>query len=221
MPNTPGDRRPIAARQWRFSQRAAVWLARRGVSPNAISTAGMICGLLAGLCLAATSRYPDFASALWIAGAVLIVSRLLANMLDGMVAVESGTTSAVGELYNEVPDRISDAAALIGLGYAHGGFPTLGYWAALAADLTAYVRAVGKVAGAAQDYSGPFAKQQRMACVVAVAIVMAFVPVSYLPVVGEPAWRLPAIALAVLVVGTAFTAGSRLMRIARQLRSPK
>ena len=40
-------------------------------------------------------------------GAGLILLRLLANMLDGMVADESGEGGPLGSLYNEIPDRIS------------------------------------------------------------------------------------------------------------------
>src|SRR6478672_1892595 len=53
-----------------------------------------------------------------VAGAVCVQLRLLANLLDGMVAVASNRTSKLGELFNEFPDRLSDAATLIGLGYA-------------------------------------------------------------------------------------------------------
>ncbi len=84
-------------------------------------------------------------------------------MLDGMVAVQSIAPSAVGELFNEIPDRISDFATLVGLGYASGGMPALGWLAAWLAALTAYIRAQGKVSGAAQYYQGPMAKPQRMA----------------------------------------------------------
>lgn len=35
---------------------------------------------------------------------------MLANMLDGMVAIESGRASPLGELYNDAPDRIAEAA---------------------------------------------------------------------------------------------------------------
>ena len=46
--------------------------------------------------------------------------RLLANLLDGMVAIGRGIASPVGELFNEVPDRVSDTAVLLGLGVAGG-----------------------------------------------------------------------------------------------------
>jgi phosphatidylglycerophosphate synthase len=209
------DRRPIAARSWRISQVATDWLVRRGVSANAVSVAGMVAGLAAGAALAATAHFDGLPQRLtWLAAAVLVPLRLLANMLDGMVAVGSGQASPVGELYNEVPDRVSDAAALIGLGYAAGGWPALGYLAALAAVFTAYVRALGKAAGAGQEFAGPFAKPQRMWCVIGCAAYLGLSPTDWQPAVG-----LPAVVLGVVAVGSLFTALRRLRRIARRLRS--
>ncbi len=44
--------------------------------------------------------------------------RLLCNLLDGLVAVEGGLRTKTGEIYNELPDRISDALFLAAAGYA-------------------------------------------------------------------------------------------------------
>ena len=208
------DRRPIAARSWLASQATADWLVRRGVSANGISVAGMFAGLTAGAALAGTSLVDGFAERiLWLTGGVLVVIRLLANMLDGMVAVGSGKASRVGELYNEVPDRVSDAAALIGLGYAAGGSPTLGFLAALAAVFTAYVRAMGKGARAGQEFAGPFAKPQRMWCIIGCAAWCGFAPTIYVLEVG-----LPAIVLGIVAAGSLATAVRRLYRIGRRLQ---
>jgi phosphatidylglycerophosphate synthase len=207
------DRRPIAARSWWTSQTIADWLVRRGVSANAISIAGMVAGLFAGVALAATSYLDGPAQrAAWVAGGLLIVLRLLANMFDGMVAEAAGTATPVGELYNEVPDRVSDAAALIGLGYAAGGSPVLGFLAALAAMFTAYIRAMGKGAGAGQEFAGPFAKPQRMWCVVGCAAWCGLAPADLLPA------YLAAIVVGVIAAGSLLTALRRLSRIARRLR---
>jgi phosphatidylglycerophosphate synthase len=208
------DRRPIAARSWRASQAVADWLVRRGASANAVSVAGMIAGLAAGAALAGTSYVDGLPQRLaWLAGGTLIVLRLLANMLDGMVAIGSGRASRIGELYNEVPDRVSDSATLIGLGYAAGGWAALGYLAALAAVFTAYVRAMGKGAGVGQEFIGPFAKPQRMWCVIGCAVYCGFAPAEWLPAVG-----LPVIVLGVVAVGSLGTAVRRLRRIANKLR---
>jgi phosphatidylglycerophosphate synthase len=104
------NRRPIAARELRLSQTAARWLAERGASANGISVAGMIAGLLAGIAFALTPQGGPWSPALWLLAALLVQLRLVANTLDGMVALARGTASHLGELFNEVPDRVSDSA---------------------------------------------------------------------------------------------------------------
>ncbi|MFN9433634.1 MAG: CDP-alcohol phosphatidyltransferase family protein [Planctomycetota bacterium] len=217
-PYQPTDRRPIAARKWPLWHRAAKWLARRGVSPNGISLAGMVCGLAAGLAFAGTVYATGWERFAWLAGGVLIQLRLLANLLDGMVAIESGRASPVGELYNEVPDRVSDTATLIGVGYAVGGDIILGYAASCAALFTAYVRAAGKAAGAPQEYCGPMAKQQRMALLTLVALYCGLAPSGWLPSWGDPGRGLAAVGLFIIVLGSLLTAIRRLRRIAANLR---
>jgi phosphatidylglycerophosphate synthase len=214
------DRRPIAARNLPIFQAMSHWLAERGVTPNAISVAGMISGIGAGVVLAlnglATSPWDRLA---WIAGAILIQLRLLANMLDGMVAVESGKASPVGELYNEAPDRVSDAATLMGAGFAAGGAPVLGFSAACVAVFVAYVRALGKGAGAPQEFCGPMAKQQRMALVTAIALYQGLTPASWQPTWGQDGQFGPlAVGLLIIIVGGIATAIRRLLRISANLR---
>ena len=87
--------------------------------------------------------------------------RLLCNLFDGMVAVEGGKQSAIGSLYNEFPDHVADSLLIVGLGYAIGQ-SDLGWFAALAAALTAYVRVFGGSLGLTQSFMGPMAKQHRM-----------------------------------------------------------
>jgi phosphatidylglycerophosphate synthase len=205
-----GDRRPLASRGWKISEKVARWLARRGATPNAISIVGMICGILAGIMFALTSSatHPWF---FWIFGAVFVQLRLLANLYDGMVAVLRKTASPVGELFNEVPDRVSDAATLIGFGYATGSDPVLGFVATIFAIFLAYLRAQGKVAGAHQEFCGPMAKQQRMATVTIAAIACAVVP-------GATDWQIPMFALWVIIAGCIVTIIRRLQGITSALR---
>jgi phosphatidylglycerophosphate synthase len=189
------------------------------VSADAISFAGMLVGLLAGGALAATSRWPDAERPLLVGAALLVQARLLANLLDGMVALGSGRASPVGPLWNEVPDRVSDAAILVGAGYAVGGTPTLGWAAASCAVLTAYVRAEVRLAGAPNDFAGPMAKPHRMALVTATAVLLAVLPDSARPSFGEAgAYGLWSLALALIVVGCLVTVARRLARGARFLR---
>jgi phosphatidylglycerophosphate synthase len=183
-----------------------------------ISVAGMTAGVLAGVAFALTSRV-SVPALCWVAGALLVQLRLTANLLDGMVAIESGRASRVGELFNEVPDRVSDAATLIGLGYATGGMTWLGDLAAVLAVFVAYVRSAVRCAGAPQDYSGPMAKQHRMFVVtVAALIAAADSPAWPAAVFGQGAgW--PAIGLALIVGGCVVTAARRLARAGRFLNA--
>ena len=220
--HAPVDRRPIASRDHRVWIAASRHLASAGVSANGISVAGMVCAILAGVAAVMTSHVADMGQRLlWLAVAAGAQLRLLANMLDGMVAIESHTASPVGELYNEVPDRVSDSAILIGLGYSMGGWIEMGFIAAILAVFTAYVRAACKVAGTPQDYCGPMAKPQRMFLITVVSLYLAMAPLSWsgrgTPYVGG----LPGITLLVIAIGCLVTAGRRLMRGARALRSKR
>lgn len=207
------DRRPIAARRLATMHRLAGLLVRAGVSANSISVAGMICCVLAGGCLWRTaSAGPWTGRVLWLAAAALVQLRLLANLLDGMVAIASGTASALGELFNDAPDRVSDAATFIGLGFAAGGQPTLGWSAAMLSVMTAYVRLLGKSAGAGSDFRGPMAKQQRMFLVTVLSVLCAVIPAQ------AHDWKLAAWCLGIICAGCLITMGRRLAGIASNLR---
>jgi len=112
-----------------------------------------------------------------------------------------------------VPDRVSDTAVLVGLGWAATGGWALGLAAALAAMSTAYIRAVGRAAGAPSDFRGPMAKQQRMALATALAVWCAVVPAGW-----GTASALPAGVLSLIAVLALLTAARRLRGIAVALR---
>jgi phosphatidylglycerophosphate synthase len=211
-----GDRRPLASRGWKISERLANFLAASGATPNAISIVGMACGICAGAMFAETAQ-ASHAWIFWLAGALLVQLRLLANLYDGMVAVTRGIASPVGELFNEVPDRVSDAATLIGFGYAAGSNPLLGFIAAIFAIFLAYLRAQGKVAGAHQEFCGPMAKQQRMAAVTIAAVVCAILQLTP-AAAGDRGYSIPQWTLWIIIVGEIITVIRRLRRIAEALR---
>ena len=215
------DRRPLASRQTRWARDAASWLSRRGIRPNAISLFGMAVGCAGGALLTLTGRVAPVPRRIdWLAAAVMIQLRLICNLLDGMVAVATGRASRTGELYNEIPDRVSDPVTLIGAGYALGGLPVLGYLAACLALLTAYVRVMGKAAGAKQEFCGPMAKQQRMFVLTLIAIYCGLAPSSWQPLARSGAGIMAA-ALGLIIVGSGVTVIRRLKRIARQLEQPR
>lgn len=185
----------------------AVGLARAGVAPNAISAAGLAGGLIAGGLLAGTSWVGGWAVGAFFLGAGLMIQgRLLCNLLDGMVAIEGGRRSRLGPIWNEVPDRVSDAAALIGAGYALGGVPWLGWLAAVGALMTAYVRAVGASNGVGEAFVGVMAKPKRMFWMTVACLVAAVGLTQALP-----------LALGLIAMGCAWTCGQRLAWIAGRL----
>ena len=212
----PIDRRPIQSRNTRWAETVAQFLVNLGLSPNTISILGMLAAVAAGVTFASTDVSAGSAQrALWLIGGILCQVRLLCNMFDGMVAVKRGVASPKGELYNEVPDRVSDAAVLVGLGYSAGGDIAIGYLAALVSVFVAYVRAAAKSIGAPNDFCGPMAKPQRMALATVLAVYMAFSPVSWRLPWGEPTG-----VLVIVIVGGIVTALRRLIRAGKHLAGP-
>jgi phosphatidylglycerophosphate synthase len=184
---------------------------------------GAACCVLAGAGLWLTAHTEGWAErGLWAGAGALAAARLACNMLDGMVAIERGVASAVGELYNEVPDRISDMAVLAGLGMAAGSSAALGLVAACLAVMTAYVRAAARAAGAPQDFRGPMAKPQRMWVVIGVCVAMSVLPGAWRGAeVGSSTVGLPAAGLGVIVVGCVVTCWRRLARAGAALREAR
>src|SRR5213594_802961 len=211
------DRRPIATRNRKWAQAATAWLAARNVSPNAISIAGMSACIVGGIALGLTSvaDYRIF----WLVAALGAQLRLTANMLDGMVAVVSGRASKVGELYNEIPDRVSDAAVFIGAGFAWGGNIAVGYIATILAIFTAYIRAAGKIAGAPNEFCGPMAKQHRMLVITLICLYSAITPRSWQMITfNDSQIGLMTVGLVVIVVGCVITVFRRVSRITQALK---
>ena len=157
MDSSESNRRPLRSRSSAWARRAAAGLAASAITPNQISVASVAFAAIgAGGLLWLPAPWSLLLCAL------CIQLRLLCNLLDGMVAVEGGKKSAVGGLYNEVPDRVADSLFIVAAGYLAGA-PSLGWCGALLAALTAYIRTLGGALGLIQDFRGPMAKQHRMA----------------------------------------------------------
>ena len=213
----PTDRRPIQSRNTRWAEAATSLLVKRGISPNAISLFGMLAAMAAGAAFFSTSfTTGPMQRVLWFCGGVLCQVRLLCNLFDGMVALERNIASPKGELYNEVPDRVSDSAVFIGLGYAIGGSIPLGWFAALISVFVAYIRAMSKSLGAPNDFCGPMAKPQRMAFATALALYLAFSPAAWRFSGGEAK-----VVLMVVILGGIVTAIRRLTRTEKYLEGTK
>jgi phosphatidylglycerophosphate synthase len=151
-------------RSSRWAQDLARGLSRLGISANQVSLASIGVATL-GATFLLWSAAGDRGAWLFLLAAAGIQLRLLANMLDGLIAVEGGSKTPTGELYNEIPDRVADVVLLASAGYASQHAlcgAALGWSAAALAVGTAYLRALGARRGRPQDFCGPLAKPQRM-----------------------------------------------------------
>lgn len=211
----PGSRRPLKTREAPWARALAAWLAARGVRPNAVSIASVLFGGLAGACLWLSLAANGVTQGpLLVAAAAFAQLRLLCNLLDGLIAVEGNLGSPVGEIYNDLPDRVADVLIFVGAGLALRSLPygmTLGWVTAILALLTAYVRVLGGALGLSQDFVGPMAKQHRM-FLMTVGCLAGAVESAF----GRPP-RLLYVALAAIAAGSAATAIRRTARIARNL----
>lgn len=216
------ERREIPQRTAGWASRAADVMASAGLTPNQISVLSVVFAAIGAALFVASAHLDTPArSAVLLFGALMLPMRLLANMLDGMLAVEKGMHSPVGDLYNEVPDRLSDALVLAAVGYATADVwmagstnvgVALGWFAALAAVLTAYVRSLGAANGTGNFFQGPMAKPARMWGIVAAALLSLAEPLTPLP-----QGTVFAVALVVVSVGSVATVVVRLRLIARHM----
>ncbi len=194
----------------------AAFLTRSGIQPNQISVCSVVCAVLGAAALVGSGTTANLAGrvALLLLAAGCIQGRLLCNLFDGLVAVEGGQRTKTGEIYNELPDRISDTLLLAGAGYAcrgSGWEHELGWTAAALAVFVAYVRALGGQLGTAQQFCGPMAKQQRMA-----VLTLACITTGGETLLGWPL-RTMFWALGLIMLGSVVTAVRRIVRVAAEL----
>ncbi len=211
-------RRPLKTRGRAWAKVVATWLSMRAMAPNSISVFSLVPAAGAGACfLLLPHAARPIQVLLLLLAAGLIQLRLLANMLDGLVAVEGRRKTATGDLFNEVPDRLADVLILAPAGYALIWLGTLGitlgWLVAVLAVLSAYVRVFGGSLGFEQSFIGPMAKQHRMAlltltCLASIVEVIA----------ADYHGRILSLGLLIIGLGTALTIIRRLGLIVRLLQ---
>lgn len=204
------SRRPIKTRGKIIFHRLAKGLVAIGLTPNLVSVLSVAFSLLA-------------AGAFWQAGQnhqisflilalVAVNTRLLCNMIDGLMAVECGKKSKLGELYNDVPDRFADILIILGMAASAGQWHW-GWAASILAVLTAYVRMLGASLGTKHYFLGPQAKQHRMFIVNLAGLF------SMLEISQGGYGRSIHIGLIFITLGAALTFVRRLLAIARELNA--
>ena len=154
----PAWRRPIAQLFRQTAHAPVQWCVRLGIDANLVSYSSMVASAAAAWCFWQAEAVP----ALLLVAVGFCYLRLWLNMLDGMVALASGTASRAGEIANELPDRISDGIIFVGVAHSSLCHPLSGYWVAIFALLVAYVGTLGQAVGVQREFSGLMAKPWRM-----------------------------------------------------------
>jgi len=206
-------RRPLKSRSNRFIKKFAKFLSTKNIRPNQVSLLSIVFALVGAIALAIWNMPPakSLKITLLVLAIIGVQGRLLCNLFDGMIAIEGGKTTPDGELYNDVPDRISDTLLLTGLGLGLS-LPfalVLGLIASMVALLTAYIRMLGAAMGTPAFFVGPMAKQHRMAALT-VTLVMAILCIA----LDYPAASILLYATLILIIlGSLWTCWRRLKKI--------
>jgi CDP-diacylglycerol--glycerol-3-phosphate 3-phosphatidyltransferase len=187
----------LKAPSQRLVRPLAGWLARRGVAPDLVTASGIVPALLGGACLAAADRYP----LALLAVPFLAAARLVANLLDGMVARELGVSRPLGEIWNEMADRLGDVLFIGGLAFCPAVDSRLALAAVVMPLLASYVGLARKAAGGRRGYGGLMSKPGRTG-VLAVAAPLAWAS-------GDLRWLIAA--------GSLLTLGQRWLAAASEL----
>jgi len=171
-------------------------LVARRTNPDVLSAVAILVAALGGTCLAlaGTARWLLFAVPL------LAAARLLLNVLDGAVARRAGVARPMGELWNELGDRLADVLFIGGLLFHPAVDARLVLAAVVGALLASYTGITARAAGGARQYTGVMSKPGRMV-VLAIAAPLAWLTLDDRWLNG---------ALIVIAVGTLITLGQRL-----------
>jgi phosphatidylinositol phosphate synthase len=189
-----------------LASRSVTGLARTGITPNALTTAGV------SLCLGASVLAPfeDRSPLLvyWLAAAVFVVGSLL-DILDGALARAGGKSTPFGAFIDSTTDRVGEGAMLaaIALVFAHHGREwavVLAVAAVVGSFLVSYTRARAEALGLRGDV-GLGSRAER---VVLITAGLVFAPWGGLP------WAIVALAATAWL-----TVVQRILHVRKQLSS--
>ncbi len=128
------------------------------VHPNYINFFALFISIIAGISFLYTDQY----NFLFIIIPFLLLLRIAFNALDGMVARKLNLSSKVGELYNELSDRLSDMVIFICLAFANYVNLTLMLILTCIILLNSYLGILGKASGGSRQFIGIMGKADRM-----------------------------------------------------------
>jgi len=185
-------------------------LVRRRISPNALTTFGMLLALFAAAAMARG----------WLdVGGWLFLFVGIVDLFDGRVARATGRTSRAGAFYDSVLDRYSECAIFVGLYAYYRG--TWVEWAVLAALvgslLVSYVRARAEVSDAAAVAARGAMQRPERIFLLGVSLAAAPFVAAQTERATKPMFWVAVAAIVVLAVTSHVTALSRTVGVFRAL----
>jgi CDP-diacylglycerol--glycerol-3-phosphate 3-phosphatidyltransferase len=189
-----------------LASRSMTGLARTRVTPNALTTSGvLLCGIASILVLLENRHELLF---FWL-GAVVFVAGSVLDILDGALARAGGKTTPFGAFLDSTTDRVSEGFMLTAIAYVlarhhHPVFVAVAMAAIAGSFLVSYTRARAEALGLRGDV-GIGSRAERVVVITA-GLVLA--PWGVLP------W-----ALVVLSTTAWITVVQRILHVRRQLRA--
>jgi CDP-diacylglycerol---glycerol-3-phosphate 3-phosphatidyltransferase len=187
-----------------IASRSVVGLARTRITPNALTTSGvLLCGTASLIVLLEGRNEILF---YWLAAVVFVIGSLL-DILDGALARAGGKTTPFGAFIDSTTDRVSEGFMLTAIAYVlathhHPVFVAVAMAGVAGSFLVSYTRAKAEALGLRGDV-GIGSRAERVVVITA-ALVLA--PWGVLP------WAL------VLLACTAWiTVGQRILHVRKQL----
>jgi CDP-diacylglycerol--glycerol-3-phosphate 3-phosphatidyltransferase len=128
------------------------------VHPDVFTYIALVLSVIASVSLLNANQNP-----MWLALVSLcVLTRLLLNLMDGLVARAMGLANAWGEVKNEFGDRIADAMIFVALGLSGYADVRLALMAVSLILCVSYLGILGKAVNGSRVYGGIFGKGDRM-----------------------------------------------------------
>lgn len=133
------------------------WLARRHVTPNAVTILAIILSLLTGITiyLYPTKRW------FFLCIPMVLLLRMILNAIDGMLAREHHMQTALGIFLNELGDIVSDACLYLPFSLVPGISSNLIVLIVLLAIISETTGIIAIQVSSARRYDGPMGKSDR------------------------------------------------------------
>lgn len=176
-----------------------VFCVRRRLSPDLFTWGALTFSAVAVGALALSARHPR---GLWLVPPCVLL-RLLFNLMDGQVARGLGVADRLGEVKNELGDRLADALIFVALALHPATNTGLGAVALALVLCASFVGVLSKATGGPRLYLGVMGKGDRMVALALLALWAGWQ--------GDVAWL--NVYLWVVTVGSAITLWQRVRAI--------